>query len=135
MHFGRRTTSVLALAAILTAIPAVAQKPPEPANPEFDRLAKAATGARIENRSEQAIGFYRQALALRATWTEGWWFLGELLYDDNQYAEARDSLRRLIALDRNSGPGFALLSLCEFETKEYDKSLNHIYQARRIGLG
>ena len=98
-------------------------------------MAKAATGARIENRSEQAIGLYRQALALRATWTEGWWFLGELLYDDNQYPEARDSLRRLIALDRNSGPGFALLGLCEFETKEYDKSLNHIYQARRIGLG
>src|ERR1017187_2225534 len=135
MHLDRRTASVLALAALLTAIPAVARSPPEPANPEFDRLAKAATGARIENRSEQTIGFYRQALALRATWTEGWWFLGELLYDQNRYREARDSLRRLIDLDRTTGPGFALLGLCEFETKEYDKSLNHIYQARRIGLG
>ena len=38
-------------------------------------------------------------------------------------------------LDRNSSAGFALLGLCEFETKEYDKSLNHIYQARRLGLG
>jgi hypothetical protein len=44
-------------------------------------------------------------------------------------------LRRLIALDQTTGPGFALLGLCEFETKEYAKALNHIYQARRIGLG
>src|ERR1017187_6678886 len=112
MHFGGRTISVLALAAVLAA----AQKAAEPANPEFDRLSKAATEARIQNRTEEAIGLYRRALALRATWTDGWWFLGELLYDDNQYPEARDSLRHLIALDRNSGPGFALLGLCEFET-------------------
>ena len=134
MHFGRRTISALVLAGLLAAIPAAAQKPAEPANPEFDRVSKAATDARIQDRTEQAIALYRQALSLRASWTEGWWFLGELLYDENRYPEARDSLRRLIALDRNSGPGFALLGLCEFETKEYDKSLNHIYQARRIGL-
>ena len=78
---------------------------------------------------------YRQAVKLRPSWAEGWWFLGELLYDQNQYPEARDSLRRLIDLDRTTGPGFALLGLCEFETKEYDKALNHIYQARRLGLG
>jgi tetratricopeptide (TPR) repeat protein len=135
MDFGRRKISVLALAVVLAAMPAAAQKAAEPANPEFDRASKAATEARIQNRTEEAIGLYRHALALRATWTEGWWFLGELLYDQNQYPEARDSLRRLIALDHNAGPGFALLGLCEFETKEYDKSLNHIYQARRIGLG
>ena len=135
MYFGGRTLSGLALAVVLAAIPALAQKEAEPANAKFDRLSKAAAEARIQNRTEQAIGLYRQALALRATWAAGWWFLGELLYDANQYPEARDSLRRLIALDHNAGPGFALLGLCEFETKEYDKSLNHLYQARRMGLG
>ena len=102
---------------------------------EFDRLSKAATDARTENRIADAVALYRQAVAQRPSWAEGWWFVGELLHDQNQYPEARDALRRLIALDQNSGPGFALLALCEFETKEYDKSLNHIYQARRIGLG
>jgi tetratricopeptide (TPR) repeat protein len=135
MHFGRRTISVLALAVVLAAIPAFAQKAAEPANAKFDRLSKGATDARMQNRTEEAIGLYRQALDLRATWAEGWWFLGELLYDVNQYPEAADSLRRLIALNHNSGPVFALLGLCEFETKEYDKSLNHIYQGRRLGLG
>ena len=135
MHFGRRTISVLALAVVLVAIPAFAQKAAEPANAKFDRLSKAATDARMQNRTEEAIGLYRQALDLRGTWAEGWWFLGELLYDASQYPEAADSLHRLIALNHNSGPVFALLGLCEFETKEYDKSLSHIYQARRIGLG
>jgi cytochrome c-type biogenesis protein CcmH/NrfG len=79
MHFGRRTISVLALAVVLAAIPAFAQKAAEPANAKFDRLSKGATDARMQNRTEEAIGLYRQALDLRATWAEGWWFLGELL--------------------------------------------------------
>ena len=78
---------------------------------------------------------YRQAVKLRPSWPEGWWFLGELLYDQNKYPEARDALRRLVALDQKTGPGFALLGLCEFETKEYAKALDHIFQARRFGLG
>jgi len=124
------------LAAILLVLAGVAAADQKPADSQaFDRVAKAATDARTENRTDEAIGLYRQAVALRASWTEGWWFLGELLYDQNKYADARDALRKLIALDKNSGPGFALLGLCEFETKEYDQSLNHIYQARRIGLG
>ena len=58
-----------------------------------------------QNRIEDAIGLYRQAVKLRPSWAEGWWFLGELLYDQNQYPEARDALRRLIALDQQVGPG------------------------------
>ncbi|HUB80016.1 MAG TPA: tetratricopeptide repeat protein [Bryobacteraceae bacterium] len=123
------------ISALMAALPGAAQKAPQSAPSQFDTVSKQATEARIRNRSAEAIPLYRQALALNAAWGEGWWFLGELLYDQNQYAEARDALRKLIAIDRNTGPGFALLGLCEFETKEYDKSLNHIYQARRIGLG
>ncbi|MGO4882872.1 MAG: tetratricopeptide repeat protein [Bryobacteraceae bacterium] len=98
-------------------------------------MSKAATEARTQNRIPEAIALYRQAVKLRPSWPEGWWFLGELLYDQNQYPEARDALRRLTELDRKSGPGFALLGLCEFETKEYAKSLDHIFLARRLGLG
>jgi len=142
MHFARRAIPVfwraaatVSLAALLGPVAAAGQKAPEAASVAFDRASRAAAEARTENRIEDAIGLYRQAVKLRPSWTEGWWFLGELLYDQNQYPEARDSLRRLIALDQTTGPGFALLGLCEFETKEYDKALNHIYQARRLGLG
>ena len=130
-----QVVATLCLAAPLGPLATADQKAPDAASGAFDRAAAAATEARAQNRTADAIALYRHAIALRPSWQEGWWFLGELLYDDDQYAEARDSLRRLIALDQTSGPGFALLALCEFETKEYDKSLNHIYQARRIGLG
>ena len=135
MYLAPRAIAVLLLAALTGVIAAADQKAPDAASAAFDKASRAATEARTQNRIEEAIGLYRQAVAVRPAWTEGWWFLGELLYDQDQYPEARDALRRLIALDPKSGPGFALLSLCEFEIKEYDKSLNHIYQARRIGLG
>lgn len=101
----------------------------------FDRVSKAATEARTENRVEDAVGLYRQAVKLRPSWKEGWWFLGELLYDQNRYVGARDALRRLVELDPKTGPGFALLGLCEFETKQYSKALHDIYQAHAFGLG
>ena len=129
------TAATLYLTALLGPGAAADQKVPAAAPAAFDRISKAATEARTRNRVEDAIGLYRQAVKLRPSWAEGWWFLGELLYDQNKYPEARDSLRRLIDLDRTTGPGFALLGLCEFETKEYDRALNHIYQARRLGLG
>ena len=101
----------------------------------FDRVSKAATEARTGNRTDDAIGLYRQAVKLSPSWAEGWWFLGELLYDQNKYPDARDALRRLVELDQKTGPGFSLLGLCEFETKDYPAALRHIYQARRLGLG
>jgi tetratricopeptide (TPR) repeat protein len=130
-----RAAAALSLAALLGPVAAAGQRVPESAPAAFKRVSEAATKARTQNRIADAIGLYRQGVKLRPTWAEGWWFLGELLYDQNEYPEARDSLRRLIDLDRTTGPGFALLGLCEFETKEYDKALNHIYQARRLGLG
>jgi tetratricopeptide (TPR) repeat protein len=127
--------ATLYLTVLLGPVAAADQKAPSAAPAAFDRISKAATEARARNRVEDAIGLYRQAVKLRPSWAEGWWFLGELLYDQNKYPEARDSLRRLIDIDRTTGPGFALLGLCEYETKEYDRALSHIYQARRLGLG
>jgi tetratricopeptide (TPR) repeat protein len=101
----------------------------------FDRVAKEAAQARQQNRIQDAVGLYRQAVKLHPSWAEGWWFLGELLYDQDKYPEARDALRRMVSLDRKAGPGFALLGLCEYETKEYARALDHINQARRLGLG
>lgn len=101
----------------------------------FDRVSKEAAQAREHNRIQDAVALYRQAVKMRPSWAEGWWFLGELLYDQDQYAEARDALRRLVTLDHKTGPGFALLGLCEYETKEYALALDHINEGRRLGLG
>ncbi len=101
----------------------------------FDHLSQQAAKARAGNRIQDATGLYRQAVKLRPSWAEGWWFLGELLYDQDKYADARDALRRLVSLDHKAGPGFALLGLCEYETKEYARALEHINAGRRLGLG
>jgi len=101
----------------------------------FDHLSKEAAAARAQNRIQDAVGLYRQAVKMRPSWAEGWWFLGELLYDQNQYPEARDALRRLVSLDHKTGPGFAMLGLCEYETKDYARALDHIDEGRRLGLG
>lgn len=101
----------------------------------FDAVSKEAAAARGQNRVEDAIGLYRQAVKLRPSWPEGWWFLGELLYDRDKYTEARDALRHLVSLDHKTGPGYGLLGLCEYETKEYSHALEHINEGRRLGLG
>jgi tetratricopeptide (TPR) repeat protein len=101
----------------------------------FDTVAKEAADARQQNRIQDAVRLYRQAVKLRPSWPEGWWFLGELLYDQDRYPDARDALRRMVMLDHKAGPGFALLGLCEYETKEYALALDHINEARRLGLG
>jgi len=101
----------------------------------FDRVSKDAAEARAQNRIQDAIGLYRQAVEIHPSWTEGWWFLGELLYDQDKYPEARDALRRLVSLDPKTGPGFGLLGLCEYETKEYARALDDINEGRRLGLG
>lgn len=101
----------------------------------FERVSKEAGEARQQNRVAAATGLYRQAVKLRPSWAQGWWFLGELLYDQDQYPEARDALRRLVSIDHKAGPGFALLGLCEYETKEYARALDDINEGRRLGLG
>jgi tetratricopeptide (TPR) repeat protein len=106
-----------------------------PASATFDRVANEAAAARQQNRIQDAVVLYRQAVKLRPSWAEGWWFLGELLYDQDKYPEARDALRRLVSLNPKTGPGFAMLGLCEYEAKEYGSALDHINDARRFGLG
>jgi len=117
------------------AIYAIAFLAPLAAADTFERVSQEAAEARGQNRIQDAVGLYRQAVKMRPSWKEGWWFLGDLLYDQDKYPEARDALRRLVALDPKTGPGFALLGLCEYETKEYGRALGHINEARRLGLG
>lgn len=116
---------------------ALADTPPKakPAVPVFDRLAAQASTAREQNRLDEAIGLYRQALKQKPAWKEGWWFAGTLLYDQDRYAEAQLPFHRLIELDPQNGPALALLGLCEYRTKDYGAALTHLNRARLAGIG
>ncbi|HKX00337.1 MAG TPA: tetratricopeptide repeat protein [Bryobacteraceae bacterium] len=122
----------LAIFLSLAASP-VPQKPLPP--PAFDEVSKQAAQARETNRLDEAIRLYREAVRLRPSWTEGWWYLGTMLYDQDRYPEAVTALRHFTELDAKVAPGWALLGLCEYQTKKYAPALAHIEQARHLGLG
>src|ERR1017187_960160 len=65
----------------------------------FNQVSQAAARARDEGRDNDAVHLYPQALALRPGWKEGLWSLSKLLYQKEQYPEARDVLRRFVAYD------------------------------------
>jgi tetratricopeptide (TPR) repeat protein len=99
----------------------------------FEDLSARAKAAREANDVPDAIEWYRQAVELNPNWEEGWWYLGSLLYDSDQYAAGRDALRHVVELDAKAGPAWALLGLCEFETGDYKASLEHIQRALEAG--
>src|SRR4029079_3834971 len=55
---------------------------------EAQSLIAEANAARDAQQLDRAILLYRQALALQPRWTEGWWSLGTIYYDADNYADA-----------------------------------------------
>ncbi len=107
----------------------------EAASEDFKRLVEQAAAAREEDRVSDAVELYRQGLRLDPSWAEGWWYLGTLLYDQDLYLEARDAFRRLAALEPDKGPTYALMGLCGFQLRDYERALIDLQQARQLGLG
>jgi len=134
----RVTLLILSLAAIspLWAAPSPpqARSTPPPAV-RFEKLSQAAERARKTNRDDDAVRLYQQALTLKPEWDEGLWYLATLEYDKARYGEARDLLHRFVAQQPKAGPGWALLGLCEFQTREYARALDHLRQGMTLGVG
>jgi tetratricopeptide (TPR) repeat protein len=89
----------------------------------FETLVHQADVARSENRVPDAIRLYREGTHLRPSWTEGWWYLGSTLYDQDRFLEATTAFQRLLATTAHRGPAHAFLGLCEYETGKYDDAL------------
>src|SRR5450759_1259644 len=85
----------------------------------FEELAAKATAAREADNISQAIELYREALQVKPAWTEGWWFLGTLCYDSDQYKSGMQAFAEFVKLEDKAAPGWSFLGLCEFETGEY----------------
>ncbi len=117
--------SVLALMALLSAGRAVAQQ----AAPQFDDLAARAAAARDQQNAPLAIDLYNKAEQLKPDWAEGWFYLGLLQYEGNQFPEAIGAFNHLLQLQPTASPAMALRGLCEFETGAYDDSLRDLEMA------
>ncbi|HLY59934.1 MAG TPA: tetratricopeptide repeat protein [Terriglobia bacterium] len=123
------------------------QTTPSPANPnsprtvkakvppEFQKIADQASQAREANQDQQAINLYLQALKLNPSWNEGWWYLGTLYYDGNQFPEGVGAFHNLVEMMPDYGAGWAMLGLCESETHDIENAYIHLQMGRAKGMG
>lgn len=115
-----------ALLLLATAWTQTAQSPPDP-------LAAQAEAARQNGDIPRAIELYTQAVRERPSWPDGWWYLGQMRYAANDYAQATDAFTHYLDLVPNAGPATALRGLCEFETGAYEASLRDLQHALAMG--
>jgi tetratricopeptide (TPR) repeat protein len=104
------------------------------ANAEFEKAVKVADEARIASRLDEAIESYRKAVRIRPKWADGWWYLGAIHYEKDLFPEARDSFSKLVLLEPARGPAWAMLGLCQFKTREYDRSIASLERGYSLGL-
>jgi len=95
---------------------------PAPPQKSFDEVVKQATSARHEDRTNEAIGLYREAVKMRPSWDEGWLLLGTVLYDQDRFPEAQDSFAHFVTIKPQPGPAWAMKGLCEFEMHDYSQA-------------
>lgn len=112
----------------ISVIAASAQNSPS----SFEQLSQQAQQAYEANHEEEAARLFSEAVKLRPDWAEGWWAMGMIAYQRDQYPQCRDALTRMVALDGSAAPGWALLGLCEFRTQDYDKALEHLKKAHML---
>lgn len=105
-----------------------------PAPQQFSQLAARAAEARKSGRDTDALTLYRQALRIKPSWADGWWNLGSICYEREDFPGARDALRKLVAIDSKAVAALALLGISEYKTKEYDAALDHLDAAHTLGL-
>jgi tetratricopeptide (TPR) repeat protein len=124
-----RFAAALLVAGLLTASLLTAK----PGAATFEDLSARATVAREENHLPEAVSLYRQALEINPKWQAGWWFLGTILYDTNQYMGCRDALGHFVELKTDAAPAWGILGLCEFQTGKYAQSLAHLERCLSLG--
>ena len=100
----------------------------------FDALVKKADAAREAYQTDEAVRLYKQALRIRPSFVEGWWYLGMLQYEADRYSDGRAAFHHVTGLKPEMALGWAMLGLCEFEIKEYDSALVHLDHADQLGI-
>ncbi len=101
----------------------------------LQKLSKQGEDDRQSNKIDDAIAVYKKGVALKPNWDEGWWYLGTLYYDLDQYADGRDAFKHLTVIKPEVAAGWAMLGLCEFQTRDYPSSLKHVRRGVELGIG
>jgi tetratricopeptide (TPR) repeat protein len=103
-------------------------------SPSFEQVSQSALQAWNESRDDDAIRLFESALKIRPDWDEGLWYLGAAYYQKERFREARELLRHYLGQNPEQGPGWALVGFCDYRLHEYDRALDHLQRARKLGL-
>ncbi len=116
---------MLVLPVFLLLLAQQSAKPPATAAPAvaFDTLARQAAAARDAGKLDGAVALYQRALKQRPSWDEGWWNLGSLHYDLDQYADCSLAFAKLTALKQDLSPGWIMEGLCQYGAHDYRAAL------------
>jgi tetratricopeptide (TPR) repeat protein len=106
-----------------------------PDSPAFTAFAAKAKAAREAGNPDEALRLYNEALRVKPTWSEGWWFAGTIYYEADHYEQGRDAFRHLLSNEPKMATAWGMLGLCEFQTKQYQEALAHLQRADSLGLG
>jgi tetratricopeptide (TPR) repeat protein len=123
-----------AFALVLLAFGGSARPQTTAAQPTLEAIATQARQAQQSGRSEEAIRLYQQGVRMQPAWAEGWWRLGTLYYSSDRPTPARDAFIKLAYLKQQSGAAWAMLGLCEFSLKDYDRALVNLEHGHSLGL-
>lgn len=107
----------------------------ETSSPALSSIDQQAAAAYSQNRLDEAVKLYRQAVEQRPDWAEGWGYLAASLYTLNRYAEARDAYHQTAVLTPKNGPSWAYMGFCEYELRDYRDAFDHLMKAKQLGVG
>lgn len=65
---------------------------------------------------------------------DGWWSLGTIEYDQNNYADAARAFGKVKALDAKAGTARVMLGLCEFQLGQDASALEDIEAGKSLGI-
>jgi tetratricopeptide (TPR) repeat protein len=100
----------------------------------FEDLARKAEAV-LDQDPAQAATLFKQALDLKPSWAEGWFYFGGSLYRLDKYAEARDAFHKGLDLEPKNGMAWGFLGLAEYELGHFDMARSAIEKGERFGLG
>ena len=104
------------------------------ADTAFENAVKVADEARVAGRLDEAIAAYTNAVRIRPKWPDGWWYLGAIYYAKDLYPQAKDSFSKLVALQPERAAAWGMLGLCQFQTREYERSIASLERGNSLGL-
>lgn len=87
-----------------------------------------------KDKPAEAIDILNQGLKRKPEWRQGWWRLGNVLYQADKYPQARYAFEHLVSLDSKTGAPWVLLGLCEFEARDYGLALQHLERGQALGF-